>query len=57
MFPVLLHWGKIVHCGFCEMLVLRVGGVRQNHYVVSLYRKPEQDDQSFDYLLASMAAL
>ena len=38
----------------CEMLVLRVCGVRQNHYEVSLYRNPDQDNQSFDCLLISI---
>ena len=38
------------------MLVYRVGGVRQNLYVFSLYRNPYLDDRIFDCLLASMAA-
>ena len=37
------------------MLVVRVCGVRQNHYVFSLYRNPDVDDRIFDCLLASMA--
>ena len=31
--------------------------VRQNLYVYSLYRNPDRDDQNFDCLLASMAAV
>ena len=43
-------------CGCCEMMVLRVCGVRQNLYVFSLYCNPDLDDRIFDCLLASMAA-
>ena len=32
-------------CGFCEMLVFRVCGVRQNPNVYSLYRNPDLDDR------------
>ena len=32
-------------CCCCKMLVLRVCGVRQNLYVYSLYRNPDQDDR------------
>ena len=39
------------------MLFFRVCGVRQNLYVHSLYRNPDLDDQIFDCLLASMAAV
>ena len=39
------------------MLVFRVCGVRQNLYVYSLYRNPDLDDQIFDCLPASMAAV
>ena len=39
------------------MLVFRVCGVRQNLYVYSLYRNPDLDDQIFDCLVASMAAV
>ena len=39
------------------MLVFRVCGVRQNLYVYSLYRNPDIDDQIFDCLLESMAAV
>ena len=39
------------------MLVSRVCGVRQNHYVFSLYSNPDLDDRKFDCLLASMAAV
>ena len=35
----------------------RVCGVRQNLYVYNLYRNPDLDDQIFDCLLASMAAV
>ena len=31
--------------------------MRQNLYVYSLYRNPDLDDQIFDFLLASMAAV
>ena len=44
-------------CGCCEMLVLRVCGVRQNLYVYILYRNPVLDDRIFDCLQASMAAV
>ena len=44
-------------CGCCKMLVFRVCGVRQNLYVFSLYRNPDQDDKICDCLLASMAAV
>ena len=39
------------------MLVFRVCGMRQNIYVYSLHCNPDLDDQIFDYLLASMAAV
>ena len=38
-------------CGCCEMLVVRVCGLRQNYYVFSLYRNPDQDDRIYDCLL------
>ena len=46
-------------CGCCEMLFRGIwgAGVRQNLYVHSLYRNPDLDDQIFDCLLASMAAV
>ena len=44
-------------CGSCEMLDLRVCGVRQNICVYILYRNPDLDDRIFDCLLASMAAV
>ena len=44
-------------CRCCEMLVFRVGGMRQNLYVFSLYRNPDLDDRIFDCLLASMAVV
>ena len=37
--------------GCCEMLVVRVCGLRQNFYVYSLYRNPDQDDRIYDCLL------
>ena len=43
--------------GCCKMLIFRVCGVRQNLYVYSLYHNPDLDDQIFDCLLASMAAV
>ena len=39
------------------MLVVRVCGLRQNFYVYSLYRNPDQDDHIYDGLLTSMAAV
>ena len=39
------------------MLVVRVCGLRQNFYVYSLYRNPDQDDFIYDCLLTSMAAV
>ena len=44
-------------CGYCEMLVFMVCGVRKNLYVFSLYHNPDLDDRIFDCLLASMAAV
>ena len=32
-------------CCCCEMLVVRVCGLRQNFHVYSLYRNPDQDDR------------
>ena len=34
-------------CGCCEMMFFRVCGVRQNLYVFSLYRNPDQDNKDF----------
>ena len=39
------------------MLAFRVSGVRQNHYVFSLYHNPDLDDWIFDCFRASMAAV
>ena len=36
-------------CGCGEMLVFMICSVRQNLYVFSLYRNPDQDDQIFDF--------
>ena len=44
-------------CGYCEMLVFRVCGARQNFYVFSLYRNPDLDDRIYDCLLTAMAAV
>ena len=44
-------------CGCCEMLVVRVCGLRQNFYVYSLYRNPDQNDRIYGCLLTSMAAV
>ena len=44
-------------CGCCEMLVFRVCGLRQNFYVYTLDRNPDQDDRIYDCLLTSMAAV
>ena len=38
-------------CGWCEMLVFRVCGARQNLYVFSLYHNPDLDDRFFYYKL------
>ena len=43
--------------GCCEMVVFRVCGVRQNLYLISLYRNLNPDDRIFDRLLTSMAAV
>ena len=39
------------------MLVVRVCGLRQNFYVYTLYRNPDQHDRIYDCLLTSMAAV
>ena len=39
------------------MLVVMVCGLRQNIYVYSLYRNPDQDDRIYDGLLTSMGAV
>ena len=44
-------------CGYCEMLVFRVCGVRQNLYEYSLYRNADLEDRIFDCSLASMDAV
>ena len=44
-------------CGCCEMLIFRICGARQNLYVFSLYRNPHLNNQIFDCLLTSMAAV
>ena len=44
-------------CGCCEMLVFTACGARQNFYVFSLYRNLNLDDQIYNYLLTSMAAV
>ena len=44
-------------CVCCEMLVVRVCGLRQNFYLYSLYRNLDQDDRIYDCLLTSMAAV
>ena len=44
-------------CGCYEILIFRVCGARQNLYVFSLYCNPYLDDQIFDCLLTSMAAV
>ena len=37
-------------CGCSEIMVFMVCGVRQNHYVYSLYHNPDLDDKIFDCL-------
>ena len=44
-------------CGCCEILVVRVCGLRQNLFVYSLYRNLDQDARIYDCLLTSMAVL
>ena len=44
-------------CGCFEMLIVRVCGLRQNFYVYSLYRNPDQDDRIYDCLLTSMVVV
>ena len=51
-----LHQPKF-ECGCCEILVFRVCGARQNFYVFSLYSNPDLDDQIYDCLLTSIAAV
>ena len=46
-----------LECGCYEIMFFGVCGVRQNHYVFSLYRNPDLDHWIFDCLLASMAAV
>ena len=48
---------SVVWSGCCEMLVVRVCSLRQNFYVYSLYRNPDQDDRIYERLLTSMAAV
>ena len=47
----------VFECGCCERLLFRVCGARQNKYVFNLYHNPDLDDQIFDCLLTSMAAV
>ena len=39
------------------MLVVRICGLKQNFYVNSLYRNPDQGDRIHDCLLTSMTAM
>ena len=48
---------KKFECGCCEMIVVRVCGIRQNFYVFSLYRNPDLNDRIYDCLLEKMAAV
>ena len=41
-------------CGYCEMLVFRVCGARQNFSVFSLYRNPDLDHRIYDCLLTPL---
>ena len=43
--------------GCCEMLVFRVCDDRQNFYVFSLYRNPDQYERIYECLLTAMAAV
>ena len=43
--------------GMAAYMVFRVCGVKQKLYVYSLYHNPDLDDQTFDCLLASIAAM
>ena len=53
----LINLLTVVKCGCCEMLVVRICGLRHNFYVYSLYRNPHQDDRIYYCLLTSMAAV
>ena len=44
-------------CSCYEMLVFRACAARQNFYMFSLYRNPDQDDRIYNYLLTAMAAV
>ena len=48
---------NIFKCGFCETLVFRVCGARQNFNVFSFYHNPEPGDNNYESILTSMAAL
>ena len=39
------------------MLIFMVCGVRQNFHVFGIYRNPDRDDQIFNCLIRSMAAV
>ena len=49
--------GFVVEWIFQGCLVFSLCGVRQNHYVFSLYRNPDLDDWIFNCLPASIAAV
>ena len=44
-------------CGYCEMLVYRVCGAKQNFYVFSLYRNRNLGNRIYDCLLTAIAAV
>ena len=44
-------------CAYCEMLVFRVCGAKQNFYLFSLNRNPDLDDRIYDCLLTAMAGV
>ena len=50
-------WLHTSECGHCEMLNFRIRGARQNIYVFSFYRNPDLDDQIYNCLLTSVAAV
>ena len=43
-------------CGYCEMLIFRVCGARQNFYMFSHYHNLDLDDRRYDCLLTALAA-
>ena len=44
-------------CGWCEILLFSVYSIRQNFYVLRLYRNPDLDDRIYDGFLTWMAPM